>query len=65
MHEDALTDVVKKIRKHREESLESIPETARPMAKAIFSHHLVHYSAELRWIRTVRLALLPSGKVTD
>jgi DNA-binding PadR family transcriptional regulator len=65
MHAEYLKGAVQEIKKHRRETLESVPEPVKPMVKAIFSHHLVHYSAELRWIRAVRLELFSPGRFTD
>ena len=44
-----LNFALKAIREHQEESLQFIPDDARPMAEIIFSHHERHYQAELEW----------------
>jgi DNA-binding PadR family transcriptional regulator len=37
------------LRKHQEETLHFVPESFQTMVKIIFSHHMHHYEAELKW----------------
>lgn len=39
------------IQKHREETMNFIPEDTKTMASIIFSHHERHFQAELDWVR--------------
>ena len=46
-----LADSVKTIKLHRQEVLGIVPLEIKPAARAIFNHHLVHYEAELKWVK--------------
>jgi DNA-binding PadR family transcriptional regulator len=39
------------LEKHREKVLSFIPEEAHSSARALFSHHELHYKAELQWLK--------------
>ena len=64
-HENYLRNAVKEIKRRREEILTNIPDEAKLAVRAIFSHHLVHYNAELRWVRAVLLDLTDPGRYID
>jgi len=64
-HEDYLTSAVNEIKRHRAETLANVADSVKPMVRAIFSHHLVHYTAELRWVRGVRLGSANPGRLMD
>ena len=65
IHRDHLAEAVKKLKTSREQSIAKSPDEENPMAKAIFSHQLVHHNAELRWVRAVILELDSKGSYTD
>ena len=46
---EKLNSALNSIKKHKDESLQFIPDDARKMAEIIFSHHESHYQAELEW----------------
>lgn len=48
-HIAKLKQIIAKLELHQEETLRYIPEQYKISADIIFSHHLVHYKAELAW----------------
>lgn len=46
---EKLNKIISHIKKHREETLQFVPAEFRTTANIIFSHHLLHYKAELNW----------------
>lgn len=56
-HELHLSDSVKIIKVHRKEVLDIVPQEIKAMVRAIFNHHLVHYEAELKWVKATLTSL--------
>ncbi len=46
---DKLKTAISNIKKHREETMEFVPDEDRAMVNIIFSHHERHFQAELDW----------------
>ncbi len=49
-YRDKMAKALLILKKHKTESLNSIPEKFRVSASVIFSHHEKHYKAELDWV---------------
>ena len=64
-HEEYLKTTVKRIKDRRQSMLEDLPDPSASLIRAIFSHQLVHHSAELRWVRAVRHLQVPAGRYVD
>jgi len=48
-HAANMREALERIRVHREQVLPGVPEFMRTSARLIFSHHELHYRAELEW----------------
>mgnify|MGYP000933622382 CR=1 FL=1 len=48
-HIKNLKEIIERIQKHQNETLQFVPEEMKPMVLIIFNHHLYHYRAELDW----------------
>lgn len=46
---EKLNKIISHIEKHRDETLQFVPAEFRTTTDIIFSHHLMHYKAELNW----------------
>lgn len=56
-HAANMREALERIRKHREQVLPGVPEFMRPSARLIFSHHELHYQAELDWAENAIIEL--------
>lgn len=55
-YEARLNQSIETIQQHKLETLQFLPEEMKPSAMIIFSHHQLHYNAELQWVKeTLRL----------
>jgi DNA-binding PadR family transcriptional regulator len=50
-HERHLKEALVYMKEHRKQVLAVVQENAKRATEAIFNHHLVHYEAELKWVK--------------